>query len=131
MLKSTESIVLPNRITGEKEISSNSSALLNIRYTFIILERECMKVLRAGGEMRGPRAASVAEEHISCHAREIYSGNVSNNKSSVLQRRDEVLSQFSFKADRFVMDQLLMVAFIVAFYTIGYVGLSIRVYLSR
>ncbi|EYC44128.1 hypothetical protein Y032_0471g2046 [Ancylostoma ceylanicum] len=47
------------------------------------------------------------------------------------QRRDEVLAQFSFKADRFMLDQLLMVAFIIAFYTIGYVGLSIRVFRSR
>ncbi|KAL6738783.1 hypothetical protein Aduo_012295 [Ancylostoma duodenale] len=47
------------------------------------------------------------------------------------QRRDEVLAQFSFKADRFALDQLLMVAFIVVFYTIGYMGLWIRVYKSR
>ncbi|RCN29509.1 ABC-2 type transporter [Ancylostoma caninum] len=47
------------------------------------------------------------------------------------QRRDEVLAQFSFKADRFFLDQLLMVAFIFAFYTIGYMGLWIRVYKSR
>ncbi|PIO69518.1 ABC transporter, ATP-binding protein [Teladorsagia circumcincta] len=47
------------------------------------------------------------------------------------QRRDEVLAQYSFNADRFILDQLLMVAFIFVFYLIGYVGLSIRIYRSR
>ncbi|XGW29058.1 hypothetical protein V3C99_008675 [Haemonchus contortus] len=47
------------------------------------------------------------------------------------QRRDEVLAQYSFKADRFILDQLLMVAFIFVFYLIGYIGLSIRIYRSR
>ncbi|PIO70622.1 ABC transporter, ATP-binding protein, partial [Teladorsagia circumcincta] len=46
-------------------------------------------------------------------------------------RRDEVLAQYSFNADRFILDQLLMVAFIFVFYLIGYVGLSIRIYRSR
>ncbi|VDM71210.1 unnamed protein product, partial [Strongylus vulgaris] len=47
------------------------------------------------------------------------------------QRRDEVLSMFSFRADRFVIDLLLMVAFILGFYAIGYFGLSLRVFKSR
>ncbi|VDK52290.1 unnamed protein product [Cylicostephanus goldi] len=54
-----------------------------------------------------------------------------NGSIFIFQRRDEVLSMFSFKADRFVLDQLLMVAFIIGFYTIGYFGLLIRVYRSR
>ncbi|KAK6747009.1 hypothetical protein RB195_000323 [Necator americanus] len=59
--------------------------------------------------------------------------NVNNANSTFWndQIRDDVLSRFSFKADRFALDQLLMVAFILAFYAIGYFGLWIRVYLSR
>ncbi|VDM60672.1 unnamed protein product [Angiostrongylus costaricensis] len=45
--------------------------------------------------------------------------------------RDEVLSQLSFKADRFTLDLILITAFIFGFYVIGYVGLLIRVYRAR
>lgn len=47
------------------------------------------------------------------------------------QRRDEVLAQYSFKADRFVIDQVLMVVFMLVFYLIGYIGLTIRIYRAR
>uniref|UniRef100_A0A0K0DJL5 ABC transporter domain-containing protein n=1 Tax=Angiostrongylus cantonensis TaxID=6313 RepID=A0A0K0DJL5_ANGCA len=45
--------------------------------------------------------------------------------------RDEVLSQLSFKSDRFALDLILITAFIFGFYVIGYVGLLIRVYRAR
>ncbi|KJH50063.1 ABC-2 type transporter [Dictyocaulus viviparus] len=45
--------------------------------------------------------------------------------------RDEVLSQFSFKAEQFTTDLLLITAFIFVFYLFGYIGLLIRVYRAR
>ncbi|WKY06143.1 hypothetical protein Q1695_006387 [Nippostrongylus brasiliensis] len=47
------------------------------------------------------------------------------------ERRDEILAQYSFTADRFVLDQVLMVVFMLVFYLIGYIGLSVRIYRSR
>lgn len=57
-----------------------------------------------------------------------------NNYNSTIwdsKHRDEVLKQFSFKAERFTLDLVLVTAFIFGFYLIGYIGLLIRVNRAR
>lgn len=57
--------------------------------------------------------------------------NEPNATTWTTEDRDAVLKSFSFSANNFLMDNLLMVGFIFVFYAIGYIGLSIRVRRSR
>ncbi|CAB3409850.1 unnamed protein product [Caenorhabditis bovis] len=57
--------------------------------------------------------------------------NEPNSTSWSDQKRDEILSQLSFSVDMFYPDLIIMSAFILFFYAIGYAGLAYRVSKAR
>lgn len=57
--------------------------------------------------------------------------NEQNSTIWTEEKRDSVLSQLSFRAEMFYPDLIIMSAFIIVFYTIGYAGLAYRVSKAR
>ncbi|CAD5218624.1 unnamed protein product [Bursaphelenchus okinawaensis] len=60
----------------------------------------------------------------------IYRGKQNNSTGSCVQT-DDILDGYSFKAENFYSDMIIMLLFIVAFYLIGLLGLWIRVKRAR
>ena len=66
-----------------------------------------------------------------CILRADAAANSANSTGADCLRADEFLQSYSFSRENFVVDLLFLVACIVVFYAIGFVGLLIRVRLSR